>query len=339
MLKLSVIIPTYNRSSYLDMAIKSVLAQRYSNFELVISDNCSKDDTEDVVAKYLVDHRVRYFRNKNNIGMVPNWRRAVYEYAIGEWFLLLSDDDYLIDANYLTNAVKLIKKHESIVMIYAEGYLLDEVSGERRLLVLPFDERVRGVDVFISRGTVKPQDFTLCNIIFNRQRAINLNAFSNPDNISCDSELFLKLALEGDVGVVKGAVSVYRFHSGNLLKTLEKSPKLIAGNIDFLLLPYIYAKSIISDDEVNIFKNNSNISRGIVHLLLMLACHDWRMYVKYKNNVVLKAPELIVDLLGSREFRYKLIYCRYFGWSYPIVSAIRQKFNKMIMNDARDLQG
>ena len=101
----------------------------------------------------------------------------------------------------------------------------------------------------------------------------------------------------------------------------------------------IDTKSIISDDEVNIFKNNSNISRGIVHLLLMLACHDWRMYVKYKNNVVLKAPELIVDLLGSREFRYKLIYCRYFGWSYPIVSAIRQKFNKMIMNDARDLQG
>lgn len=329
MAKISVVIPTYNRAGYLDAAIKSVLAQSYVDFEVVISDNCSQDETESVVGKYLADSRVKYFKNQENIGMVRNWRKAIYEYAAGDWFLLLSDDDYLIDGDYLEKAIQLIERNLSVVMIYADGYLLDEVTGEQKLLALPFEGYVNGVEIFVSRGVVKPQDFTLCNVIFNRKMAIELNAFSNADNISCDSELFLKLALKGDVGVVKGPVSVYRFHSGNLLKTLSSSPRLIGGNIDFILSPYLFAKPIIPAELMSVFRKNSNIEGSVAYSLLMVACFSWPMYIEYKDKILSKAPELLELAINSKRFQLKLVYCRFAGWSYPAVFAIRQKLKKM----------
>ena len=163
--KISVVIPTYNRAKYLDEAIVSVLAQRGADFEIIVSDNCSQDDTTTVVSKYLADSRVHYYRNEQNIGMVRNWRKAMFDYASGDWFILLSDDDYLIDPDYLAKVTQLIAENPSLVLVYAEGYKLDENTGERELITLPFEGVVKGVDVFLSRGMIKPQDFTLCNVV------------------------------------------------------------------------------------------------------------------------------------------------------------------------------
>jgi glycosyltransferase involved in cell wall biosynthesis len=68
----SVIIPTYNRAEFLREAIQSVLAQTYTNFELLILDNCSPDHTPEVVAEF-DDARIKYLRHQCNIGGIANW--------------------------------------------------------------------------------------------------------------------------------------------------------------------------------------------------------------------------------------------------------------------------
>jgi len=309
--KISVVIPTYNRAAYLDAAIASVLAQRGADFEIIVSDNCSQDETAAVVGKYLADSRVRYHRNEENIGMVRNWRKAVFEHASGDWFVLLSDDDYLVDPDYLAKASRLIEDNPSVVVVYAEGYMLNESTGEQKPIVLPFEGVVKGVDVFLSRGTIKPQDLTLCNIVFNRSMAAELNAFSDPDNIFCDSELFLKLTLLGDVGVVKGPVSVYRFHPGNLMKSVNKSPNLIYGNLDHLVAPYMFAKGRVTPEQLAIFRKNTKLDRYVGNSLLRLAHYSWDSYHIRRQEIAGKIPEVIKAITRSPRFWIKLLFARF----------------------------
>ena len=80
----SVIITSYNRAGMISKAIESALMQDYTNLEIIVSDNCSDDDTEKVIVKYLSDPRFRFSRNSENIGMIPNFRKATYEISKGE---------------------------------------------------------------------------------------------------------------------------------------------------------------------------------------------------------------------------------------------------------------
>ncbi|HEX2037869.1 MAG TPA: glycosyltransferase family 2 protein, partial [Chloroflexota bacterium] len=87
---MSVCISTYNRSRYLRRAIESVLGQTFGDFELIVSDDRSPDDTAEVVAQYR-DPRLRYHRNAENLGLVGNYNRCL-ELARGQYIGIFDDD-------------------------------------------------------------------------------------------------------------------------------------------------------------------------------------------------------------------------------------------------------
>lgn len=256
--KISVLIPTCNRAKYLSQAINSVLSQDYGNFEVIVSDNASTDETEEIASDFRHDSRFKYYRNSVNIGMVPNWRKAL-SYATGDWFLLLSDDDYLIDKTYLSQVFQLIQKHPDVGVVYANGYIDFSSTGERVELKLPFSEYVSGKDVFISRGTVLPQDYTLCNIVFNKVLAFKCESFRDDYNIATDTELFLKICLHANVGIINKFVSVYRLHGANLILTFRKDSRLLLSHLDSYVCPYNDALklSFFSDVELNSWRRRN----------------------------------------------------------------------------------
>lgn len=88
----SVIMPSYNTGRFISETIESVLAQSYSNWELLIVDDCSKDNTDDVVSQYLADTRIRYIKNETNSGAAVSRNRALRE-AKGKWIAFLDSDD------------------------------------------------------------------------------------------------------------------------------------------------------------------------------------------------------------------------------------------------------
>ncbi len=236
--RVSVIIPTYNRAHYLPQTIESALRQDYEQLEVLLLDNASTDATPAIAARYEQDARFRYTRNETNIGMVRNWRCGVYECAQGEWFLLLSDDDYLIDDHYISKAMQIASLDHDVVIVYANGYILEEDTHTMLDMTLPFEGIVDGRQVFMSRDQVRPQDFTLCNVIFRRDAAIEQDAFHNPNNLSCDSELFLRMSLLGKVGVCPDHVSVYRRHSTNLINAVHLNFDQLVHNTELFLMPY-----------------------------------------------------------------------------------------------------
>ena len=89
----SICIPTFNRSSYVVRAVQSALSQTFSDIEVIVSDNCSPDDTWERLQSFN-DLRLRLIRQVENIGMIPNLNVCLNQ-ARGDLFLLLSDDDAL----------------------------------------------------------------------------------------------------------------------------------------------------------------------------------------------------------------------------------------------------
>ena len=95
----SIIMPSYNTGRFIKETIESVLAQSYPEWELIIVDDCSTDNTDDVVGQYLADERIRYIKNDTNSGAAVSRNRALRE-AKGKWIAFLDSDD-LWDENKL----------------------------------------------------------------------------------------------------------------------------------------------------------------------------------------------------------------------------------------------
>lgn len=91
--KVTVVTITYNSSKYVRQAIESVLAQSFTDFEYLISDDCSTDDTWEIIQEYK-DPRIRAWRNEHNLGEYPNRNKTLHE-ARGEYIIWIDGDDIL----------------------------------------------------------------------------------------------------------------------------------------------------------------------------------------------------------------------------------------------------
>lgn len=118
----SIGLPTYNRAAKLEKATEFILAQDYSNIELVISDNASTDRTPEVCeALQRRDGRVRYIRQATNVGPTANYR-AVLEGATGEMYMAIADDDWL-EPNYVSSCLAALRADPELLLVCGQSML------------------------------------------------------------------------------------------------------------------------------------------------------------------------------------------------------------------------
>lgn len=112
----SVCIPTYNRAQKLQLAVNALFNSTYKNLEIIISDNASSDDTENVCrALEKLDRRIKYYRHSENRGPTANFEFARSQ-ATGKYFLWHGDDDYL-DINYISECVAELENDQFLVLV------------------------------------------------------------------------------------------------------------------------------------------------------------------------------------------------------------------------------
>ena len=104
----SVIMPSYNTAEFISESIKSVQAQTYKNWELIIVDDCSTDRTDDIVQTFLTDKRIRYIKLEKNSGAAVARNRALRE-ARGKWIAFLDSDD-LWEPQKLEKQIQFMKE-------------------------------------------------------------------------------------------------------------------------------------------------------------------------------------------------------------------------------------
>ena len=118
----SIIMPSWNTGKYIGAAIQSVIEQTYSNWELLIVDDCSSDNTDDVVSRY-TDTRIRYLKNDTNLGAALSRNYALRE-ARGEWIAFLDSDDIWMPAK-LEKQISFMTQH-GYVLSYHEYEKINE---------------------------------------------------------------------------------------------------------------------------------------------------------------------------------------------------------------------
>lgn len=275
---LTVIIPTYNRAHLVERAILSVLSQKCADFEILISDNCSSDSTRSVIEKYSADRRVSINFNDENLGMVGNWKKCIFDLVQTPWFILMSDDDYFVDDYYIRDVITAIEQHRP-KMVFAAGFVSYEPEGNRATLELLGDGLTDGRKIFMSRGTVKPQDMLLCNIAFQRDDSIRLGFLDDSNDLCCDSKLFLNLCLEGSVYLINRPVCVYTLHGNNLITKLRSVKLYLASSVDHLLVPYARAKANnVPEHILKSYERNTNLKMIMRKTLWRLMVNDYGLY-------------------------------------------------------------
>ena len=128
--KVSVIIATYNRAALLPRAVNSVLAQTYTDFELIIVDDRSSDDTQEVIRTF-TDPRIRVIRHEANRGAAAARNTGISE-ARGEYIAFLDDDDECMP-NRLADQVSVLDANPDVGMVYGWIEEINDATGARRV--------------------------------------------------------------------------------------------------------------------------------------------------------------------------------------------------------------
>ncbi|HIF9319188.1 glycosyltransferase family 2 protein [Photobacterium damselae] len=122
-MKVSIIMPAYNSSLYIKSSIESVLSQTYKNFELIIINDCSSDDTLSIVSSFN-DERIIILSNENNLG-VSETRNKGLAISSGRFIAFLDSDD-LWDSEKLELQVKELVKNKNAICSHSSFYRIDE---------------------------------------------------------------------------------------------------------------------------------------------------------------------------------------------------------------------
>jgi glycosyltransferase involved in cell wall biosynthesis len=214
--KLTVGIPTYNRARLLGESIESVLAQSFTSFRLVVSDNASDDDTPEVVRSFN-DDRIQYVRSDQNAGAIANLNHLI-ELADTEFLVLLPDDDVLYPG-HLGAIVGLLERSESIGLAHSGFDLID--AGSRVLRqVKPWTSRapvtIAKRDLALEQLMTSPWGLCFSSVGY-RTRAIRAaGGFRAEEEPFGDRQLWMRLALDWDFGYIARPLVGFRMHAATV---------------------------------------------------------------------------------------------------------------------------
>ena len=214
-MNVTIAIPVYNRAKLVRVALESALAQETEGLEILVIDNCSTDDTWQVLQSYS-DPRLHLVRNPANIGLYGNLNRCL-ELAQGDYLRILCSDDRLVEG-CIARELALMRQHPLAVMLSTRGR---EVDANWKLLRLFADEFPAGVYAgeemignvlwLISHYNSNPLNYP-SGILIQRKAALATGTFTDRYRLVGDIDYWLRLFTRGEVVVSDQVGCEVMFH-------------------------------------------------------------------------------------------------------------------------------
>lgn len=225
---ISIILPTYNGGKYIKRSIESVISQSYDNWELLIVDDGSTDNTENIVREYMgKDKRIIYLKNKYNLGIQKTLNKGLKE-AKGEYIARIDDDDEWIDKDKLKKQIEFLENNKDLVLIGTGVIVVNENGIEMLRYLLPEKDsdirsRILGKNCFVHSS-----------VMFRKESALALGGYdeSKDSRHIEDYDLWLKLGTKGKfhnlpLYSVKFALREGSLSSVNKIEQFKKSIILV----------------------------------------------------------------------------------------------------------------
>lgn len=265
-MKISIITASYNYENYIKETVQSVLSQTYNDWEMIIVDDCSTDNSIDVIKSYN-DDRIKLFINKKNLGLKETLKRGIKE-ASSDWIVFLESDDVLAP-DYLAKKVEIAQKYNDINLIFNDC----EFFGD--------EERVKAFEHALkkTRSLLQNQSypkkmlydfyqsnkiFTFSSVMAKRSHLLKVN-FNPKLDYLIDWHLWIQLSSLGKFYYLPEKLTKWRLHKNSYINSSTyKSP------FDLQAVSYI-----------EVFKSKKDI--GI--LLFILISHPLWYARKYKREL------------------------------------------------------
>jgi len=244
----SIIIPTYNRALYIGKAIDSVLAQTYQDWELIIWNDGSTDETEQIVKSYK-DPRIRYYYEVNH-GKCYALNNSI-SLSKGKWIAILDDDDQWRH-DKLEMQVRVVNKYPQIDVLFTNYSNLNEVTGEQGF---GFSQNKRGLDeltltqleeqVFLISDKF-PEGISTANFVLPSSTIIKksifkkVGLFNEELRNAEDAELWWRIYLHGFFFAFTTYILVDRFKPQGSLSSVSVKTFLNVLNATDLIRDEIY---------------------------------------------------------------------------------------------------
>ena len=312
--KVSVCMPTYNKADFIAEAIQSVLDQTFKDFELIITDDVSSDNSEEIIRSFN-DPRIKFIKNKKNLGMINNWNKAV-SMANGEYITILHGDDRYLP-EFLAAESEILDKSPNVGYVFSACNIIDEngnpkwvhrwqekkhyglfilarckesliIDGHKLLKEHLFDNFVRFPTVMVRKECYK-------------KVGMYSDAFRHP----ADWDMWMRIELYPfKIAYSAQVLAEYRKHAGSFTASNSKRGKNVIEDYKMI------AKTVKAASEKNILskrQKNATLNNIIGILLRDQFQSTWN---ELKNRNVREAKEEFLTLMKwKKEFnlRYPLL--------------------------------
>jgi len=211
--KISVCIPAYNAAEFISRAITSVLTQTFSEFELIIIDDKSFDDTGKIVSSFN-DERIRYILNEKTVGPAANFNKCIAS-AQTDYIYLFHADDIMLPEN-LAIKFRTLEKYIHVGMIYSNAYIIDEND---KVLKKYTEKQYR--DISIKPGLAYVRRLlaglnTICapSVMVRKKYYSLVGGYDERLTHMCDWEMWARISAYCRVAYVPIPLIMYRKHTG-----------------------------------------------------------------------------------------------------------------------------
>ncbi|MDB4264670.1 glycosyltransferase [bacterium] len=239
--KLTIVLLTYNRAEggYLEQALNAILNQTYTDFELLVFDNYSNDNTSDIVLRY-VDKRLYYVRQPDGGNPTTSYNHALWM-SRGEYIIFTHDDD-IMEPTIIERQMDFVKKHPNLLCLATNISLIDEYDHIIQPKFYDLEEdTIFSTGDYITKYFEEKLWFPAPTLLYHRDSYVKVLSkwlrMKNPEYFSSgDIWATISLNLRGPIGILCEPLLRYRQHAGQESRNVDQSAALI--NVIQLLLKY-----------------------------------------------------------------------------------------------------
>jgi glycosyltransferase involved in cell wall biosynthesis len=291
--KISLLLPVFNGQEYLHQCMKSILEQNMHDFELIIGNNCSTDQSDEIIKKFS-DPRIKYISRVNNKGLFKNLN-VMMKHASAPLLRFICQDD-LLSHNCLEREVYFFEKHPKIDISFCKSKIINKkgtIINQGVLGDLPeVIDTSLSLQLFFYYGCIPGNLSTVC---LRRQCIEEFGLFDESFQVSGDYEMWVRICKKKSMGVIHHHLVNIRSHEKQLSRASESGVRCILENRE------IRSKILtLLPKEIHVWANcYSHMRQNVLDVHHSIHC---LRYKKYSNFI------RILHIIGLKEFTTGLLF-------------------------------
>lgn len=274
----SVIVPNYNHEKYLVKRLESILNQTFQDFEIILLDDCSPDNSKEILLEYARNAKVSHclFNEVNTGNTFVQWNKGI-ALAKGKYIWIAESDDFS-EVTFLEELVSYFDKNKEITLVYCQSTRADEndtVTGSWLDYTDRFDKELFFTD-FIMDGNLFIEKFLIhrniipnaSGVLFLKEKAMQLLPLDTDIEMRyCGDWLFyIKLLANAKVGFVSKSLNNFRYHSNSVIaKSTQFNDAVYL--IDVLIKMRIKIENFFKHEVPGNFNKIKKINKETIRLL------------------------------------------------------------------------